>query len=135
MSEPLFVINTEIERYPKKYIWGTDKQAFLLLTELTNHRIYVDGFIGENEEAGMMLFHRPVISLDMIEDNKSTLILTNQDLSIDDYVLVNIYAINKKLTGQNVIIYGTGYVGESLVPILTAKDVKVDYFIDVGKSG
>ena len=130
MSEPLFIFNTEIEQYPKKYIWGTDNQAFLLLTELINHRIYVDGFIGEKEEVGMRLFHRPVISLDMIEDKKSTLILTNQDISIDDYILTDIYIINKNLIDQNIIIYGAGNVGERLVPILTAKGVKVDYFID-----
>lgn len=133
MSDPLFIINTEIEQYPKKYIWGTDKQAFLILTELINHRIYVDGFIGENEEAGMMLFHRPVISLDMIEDKNSTLILANQNLSIDYHVLTDIYILNKNLIDQNVIIYGAGNVGESLVPILNAGGITVDCFLDGGE--
>lgn len=134
MSYPLFVINSNIEKYRKKYIWGTGREAFLILARLIDQRVYVDGFIGEKEDAGMVLFHKPVISLDMIEDKENTLILSDKELPIDCFVLTNIFT-HESFSAKNVVIWGGGFVGQRLASIFVKKGITVNYFLDREKNG
>lgn len=133
MNRPLFVMNSLMEKYSKKYIWGTGEEAFLLLARLVSQRVYVDGFIGEGEEVGMVLFHKPVISLDMIEDKENTVVLSDKKLQIDYHVLDMF--MHESFTAKKVVIWGCGNVGQGLVPLLSKKGVKVDYFLDRAKAG
>lgn len=157
MSEQLFVLNPKIERYSKRYIWGTDKEAFLLLCELTTHRISVDGFISNDmDQVGMVLINKPVISLSMIKDQEDTLIITGLECQPEIFwrgdntehfmvsdipvaaktdVITNIYTFHELFIAENVVIYGAGYVGEKLIRKLCDRGIKVDYFLDGNKSG
>lgn len=136
MSESLFILNPEIEKYPKRYIWGIGKEAFKILATLTNYRIPVDGFISDDEEeVGLTLINKPVISPDMIEDRNATLILSDRDLQLDYNVLTDIVQFHESFIAKNIVIYGAGYVGEGLVSVLSEKGVKVDCFLDRDKHG
>lgn len=136
MSESLFILNPELEKYSKRYIWGIGKEAFKILEVLISCRIPVDGFITDDEEEiGLTLINKTVISLDMIEDRNTTLILSDRDLQIDYNVLTDIVTFHNSFTSKSVVIYGAGYWGERLVSILSDKGVKVDYFIDRDKYG
>ena len=137
MSEALFVTNSIIEKYQKKYIWGTDKDAFLLLAELVSRRIHIDGFIGEPDEVGMVLFHIPVISLNMIEDTDTAIILSQKPIVPSPLIHISTANpfIHENFTAKHVVIYGAGCVGEGLLSILSSQRIKVDFFLDRDKAG
>lgn len=157
MGESLFVLNPKIESYSKRYIWGTDKEAFSILAELANHRIRVDGFISDHkDEIGMMLINKPVISLDMLEDKADIVIIANKEyksalsewggmqgtsalLDMSDMpnveIITGIYTFHELFTANKVIVYGAGEVGQAMVSVLSAEGVDVDFFLDKDKSG
>lgn len=158
MGESLFIFNPKIESYSKRYIWGTDKEAVVILAELTSRRIHVDGFISDNEdEIGMKLINKPVISLNMLEDRADTVIIANQEdksalserergiqstsalLDRPDIanieIITGIYTFHELFTAKKVILYGAGEVGKEMVSIFSAEGVDVDFFLDKDKSG
>lgn len=144
MSECLIVVNPKIEKYTKKYIWGMDKESLMIFAELTSCRIPVNGFISNDEnEVGMSLYNKPVISLDMIEDKEETLIIADQEIQSDvseelvqDFsVITELFTIPENLRSKKVVIYGAGYIGETLVSWFADRGIKIDYFLDKNKYG
>lgn len=139
MSEPLLILNPKIEDYSKRYIWGTERDAFILFAQLISYRIPVEGFISSNEdEIGMVLLNKPVISIDMIEDKEDALIIADSKNSsgiTDIEIVTDVFAFSESFAAEKVVIYGAGEVGESMVPIFSAKGIQIVYFLDRDKSG
>lgn len=135
MSEALLVINPKLEECAERYIWGIEKESFLIFAELASHEIQVDGFIGKEEEVGMYLFHRPVISQEMLSDKDNVLILSKKSVHSDLNVLTDIFRFHNDLKAEKVIVYGAGHVGEGLAAMLSARGISIECFLDRNKSG
>lgn len=144
MSECLIVVNPKIEKYSKRYIWGMNRESIMIFSKLTSYRIPVNGFISNDEdEVGMVLYNKPVISLDMIEDKEETLIIADQEIQSDvseeivqDFsVITELFTIPENFGSKKVVIYGAGYIGETLVSWFSDRGIKIDYFLDKNKYG
>ena len=158
MSKYLFELNPKIKKYSKRYIWGTDIIAFMTLAKFTDYRIPIDGFISNNEEEiGMVLLNKPVISLDMLKNEGDTLIIPGRKEDFCDFggkglkhnisamqdtviypgvdILTYMFDCSESFTAEHVVIYGAGYIGELLLPRLSENGVVVDFFLDKDKDG
>lgn len=54
-EELVFIVNPVIEQYKVRYILGTNKDAAAIFMELCSRRIYINGFI-DDENAGILFF-------------------------------------------------------------------------------
>ena len=58
-SMPFLILNPEVIKYTRRYIWGTDQKALRLFFRLCNMRVYVDGFI-DDELDGATIYHKKI---------------------------------------------------------------------------
>lgn len=75
----IMMVNLMIKRYDKVYIQGTDQDAAVIFMELCTRRIYVDGFIDDND-AGILFFHKPVYAIGQVDLEQENTILVNRAL-------------------------------------------------------
>lgn len=134
--ERFFVLNPAIEEYKKIYIFGIDKAATDIFQELCTRRIYIDGFI-DDQNAGMLYFHKPVYAIEELDSYKedSILLCTDVNNELKDYhICTQICVLNPKLYEKNIIIYGAGIVGKKVFSILQNHEIEVIGFIDSDES-
>ena len=131
-AEQFFVLNPTIEQCKKRYILGTDKKAKKIFQELCTRRIYIDGFI-DDQNAGMIYFHKPVYTINELDLNRENAILLLPDIhdELKHYrICTQICILNPQLYSKKVMIYGAGIVGEKVFSILQSQGIEVEGFID-----
>lgn len=132
--EGIFCINPIIKKYEKRYILGTSSTQLELFVQLLNKRIHIEGFVSE-EECGILLFHKPVVSIREIEDGKSLLLITpdSEDIAFDFEVEVcsDIFVLNPQIDKRDITIYGAGKIGKRIESYLRTKEhMAVQRFLD-----
>lgn len=131
-AEQLMVVNPMIEQYRKRYIFGTDNNAARIFTELCTRRIYIDGFIDDQND-GIYFFHKPVYAKNkLIAEQDSFIVLACgiPDEIEDCQVCSEIFVINPKLQEKKIMIYGGGNVGKYVFSILETAGKEIVGFID-----
>ena len=84
--EQMFIKNPLIWKYKKRYILGTDENAAAIFTELCTRRVYVHGFI-DNQNAGIRFFHKPVYAPWEVDlEDEDVILLFNEECDGDDSV-------------------------------------------------
>lgn len=132
--EGMFCINPIIEKYEKRYIFGISSEQVKLFVQLLNKRIHIDGFVSE-DDCGIILFHKPVISMQKIEKGKSVLLIVSdsETIAIDSDIEVcsDIFVLNPRINKRGITIYGAGRIGRKIEKYLRMKEhVLVQRFLD-----
>lgn len=130
----VFILNPILKKYEKRYILGTDENAAKLFMELCTRRIYIDGFV-DDQNAGITFFHRPVYTFQtFMHFNENNILLTNNSQKENWINCPEIFILNPRLSVKKVIICGMNHVGESISSILQKNGIVVEGFIDMGET-
>lgn len=118
-TKSVFLLNPCIKESKKIYIWGTDRDAAELFMDLCTRRVYINGFI-DNQNVGILFFHKPVYAETEVELSEEDIILSKDtDIECDIHKICNqIYILNPGLYGKKAIIYDAGYNGKMAYSIL-----------------
>lgn len=106
-SKQVFIENPLIWKYEKRYILGTNENAAALFIELCTRRIYIQGFI-DDQNAGILFFHKPVYAVKEVDLEEDVILLSKEVCDeYDSYKLCSdICVLNPRLFGKKVLIHG-----------------------------
>lgn len=130
-SMPFLILNPEVIKYTRRYIWGTDQKALRLFFRLCNMRVYVDGFI-DDELDGATIYHKKIYSMKQIPTSESILLLADaeRECSVEAAACDTPVVINPAIGCSDLYIYGAGDMGRILLDYLKGKNIVVKGFID-----
>lgn len=82
----MFTENSLIWKYKKRYILGTDENAAVIFIELCTRRVYVHGFI-DDQNVGIRFFHKPVYASGEVDlEDEDVILLSNEEYDRENYV-------------------------------------------------
>lgn len=82
----MFIEDSLIWKYKKRYILGTGENAAALFTELCTRRVYVQGFI-DDQNAGILFFHKPVYASGEVNlEDEDVILLFNEECDRGDSI-------------------------------------------------
>ena len=82
-SGQMFIEDPLIWKYKKRYILGTDEFAAAIFIELCTRRVYVHGFI-DDQNAGIHFFHKPVYASGEVDlEDEDVILLSNEECDRD----------------------------------------------------
>lgn len=85
-SEQMFAENSLIWKYKKRYILGIDENAAAIFMELCTRRVYVHGFI-DDQNAGIHFFHKLVYASGEVDlEDEDVILLSNEECDGGDSV-------------------------------------------------
>lgn len=132
----VFIINPNIRKKCKKYIWfrgqdiGTESvMACNLLKFFLKRNLYIDGFVTDiRENVGICLWNKEIVYIDEVEKEDALVFSENE---MDEYPKVqSIRIINPLINKKNVIVYGAGLDGCHLLHASKSLGLEISMFID-----
>lgn len=127
---PLFHINPDVMAHDAKYIYGVDAQAIKLFIKMLHYGVRIDGFISEEE--GETLMHKPIISLSAAKKQKAAILSWEENENVDEnfYAKEQIFKLSPDLSERDIVIWGVGNVGKSVIRYMASLGIPIRALID-----
>lgn len=135
-EELVFIVNPVIEQYKVRYILGTNKDAAAIFMELCSRRIYINGFI-DDENAGILFFHKPVFAVKDLKSDEEYIVIafknTYQGHNFSE-LCVEICILNPLLRGKKAVIFDAGRLGKKIYKVLQNEGIQAVGLVDGNRS-
>lgn len=134
----VFVVNPNISRKCKKYIWFRGKDigsasamACKLLKFFLRRNIHIDGFATDvRENVGICLWNKKIIHISDTEQDA----LVFSDYEVSGYSEIQrLIEINPLINKENIVVYGAGLDGCHLLHAAKSLGLAISMFIDSNK--
>lgn len=137
--QDFFIINPNINKECKKYIWFNNNEILTvrrLLEFFIRRDIYIDGFITDSStEIGIYVWNKEILCIDTIDRENSLIFYDKEVQGLDE--IQNIVCINPQINLKNIVVYGAGNDGMHLAAARYKLMFDIQMFIDsdINKAG